>query len=78
MKRWLLVGIPLLVLGGVLFIKPPDFSASSKTVNAPTGTSTSSTGPNSSPTGTKPQVGGGGDVETKPRYEGHEADDYGG
>lgn len=64
MKRWLIVGIPLLILGGLLFIKPPAFSG-------PTPLPTTSQGT------IKPGIPGGGDEEGKPRYGGHEADEYG-
>jgi len=64
MKRWLIIGIPLLILGGLLFVKPPSFGTSPNTP----GTTTSSV---------KPGVPGGGEEEGKPRYGGHEADEYG-
>jgi hypothetical protein len=65
MKRWLIVTIPLLVLGGLMFVKPPAFTS---TPYAP-GTSSSTA---------KPGIpGGGGDEGGKPSYGGHEADEYG-
>lgn len=65
MKRWLVVGIPLLILGGLMFLKPPAFTASTHTPSTTTST-------------VKPGVPGGGeDDEGKPRYGGHEADEYG-
>lgn len=64
MKRWLIVGIPLLILGGLMFLKPPAFTASTHTPAPATNT-------------TKPGVPGGGDDEGKPSYGGHEADEYG-
>ncbi len=64
MKRWLIVGIPLIILGGLMFVKPPSFSS---TPHYPTNTSGS----------VKPGIPGGGDEEGKPSYGGHEADEYG-
>ena len=65
MKRWLVVGIPLLILGGLMFLKPPAFTASTHTPAPSTST-------------TKPGIpGGSGDEEGKPSYGGHEADEYG-
>lgn len=67
MKRWLLVGIPLLILGGLLFVKPPAVTGGK-----------SPTSPATSQTGVKPQIPGGGEDEGgKPSYGGHEADEYG-
>ena len=66
MKRWLVIGIPLLILGGMLFLKPPAFHAGN-----PTNTS------GTSQTGVKPGIPGGGNEEGKPSYGGHEADEYG-
>lgn len=64
MKRWLIVGIPLLILGGLLFLKPPAFTSSTHT-------------PATSSSTAKPGIPGGGDEEGKPSYGGHEADEYG-
>jgi hypothetical protein len=65
MKRWLIVTIPLLILGGLMFIKPPSFTASPHTRATSLNTA-------------KPGIpGGGGDEEGKPSYGGHEADEYG-
>lgn len=64
MKRWLIIGIPLLILGGLMFLKPPSFTTSTHT---PATTSSTS----------KPGIPGGGDEEGKPSYGGHEADEYG-
>jgi len=64
MKRWLIVGIPLLILGGLLFIKPPAFNGSTHL-------------PATSQSTVKPGIPGGGDEEGKPSYGGHEADEYG-
>lgn len=64
MKRWLIVGIPLLILGGLMFLRPPAFNASTHTPGTTTGQ-------------VKPGVPGGGDEEGKPSYGGHEADEYG-
>lgn len=64
MKRWLIVGIPLLILGGLMFVKPPAFTS---TPHAPSTTSSTA----------KPGVPGGGEEEEKPSYGGHEADEYG-
>jgi hypothetical protein len=64
MKRWLIIGIPLLILGSLLFLKPPSFTASTHTPGITAGN-------------VKPGVPGGGDEEGKPRYGGHEADEYG-
>lgn len=65
MKRWLIVGVPLLILGGLMFVKPPAFTTSPHTP----GTSTSTSKPGIS--------GGGGEDDGKPSYGGHEADEYG-
>lgn len=65
MKRWLIVGIPILILGGLMFVRPPAFSNSPHT----TGTT--------SKTGVQPGIPGGGGDDGKPRYGGHEADEYG-
>lgn len=65
MKRWLIVGIPLLILGALLFVKPPAFTG---TTHLP-GTTSSTV---------KPGIPGSGDEEGKPSYGGHEADEYGG
>lgn len=67
MKRWIRVIIPVLILGTLLFVKPPDFT-SHKSTPVPT----TSAQPSSQPT-----IPGGGDDEGKPRYGGHEADEYG-
>lgn len=64
MKRWLIVAIPLLVLGGLMFVKPPAFTASP---HYPANTSSTA----------KPGIPGGGDEAGKPSYGGHEADEYG-
>jgi len=65
MKRYLIVGIPLLILGGLMFVKPPAFTSAPHTPGT-----TSSTA--------KPGIPGGGDDEGgKPSYGGHEADEYG-
>lgn len=64
MKRWLIIGIPLVILGGMLFLKPPAFTGST---HIP-GTTTQ--------TGGKPGVPGG-EEGGKPSYGGHEADEYG-
>lgn len=65
MKRWLIVGIPLLILAGLMFFKPPSFTPSTHTPSTTTST-------------VKPGVPGGEDDEQgKPRYGGHEADEYG-
>lgn len=66
MKRVLLVGVPVLILGALLFVKPPAFT-SGKTPTTPA----------TSQTGVKPGVPGGGGDEGKPSYGGHEADEYG-
>ena len=68
MKRWLLVGIPLVILGGLLFLKPPAF----------TGGKSPST-PGTSQTTVKPGIPGGSDENggEKPSYGGHESDEYG-
>ncbi len=63
MKRWLIVGIPLLILGGLLFLKPPAFTASTHTPAPSSGTA-------------KPGIPSG-DEKGKPSYGGHEADEYG-
>lgn len=67
MKRWLIVGIPVLLLLGFLFVKPPAFTAN-KSPNPPVATSQPST---------KPGVPGGEENGGKPAYGGHEADEYG-
>lgn len=66
MKRWLIIGIPLLILAGLMFLKPPSFTASPHTPSTTTST-------------VKPGVPGGGEDEEegKPRYGGHESDEYG-
>jgi len=64
MKRWLIVAIPLLILGGLLFVKPPAFSGSTHLPITSQGT-------------IKPGIPGGGEEEGKPSYGGHEADEYG-
>lgn len=64
MKRWIVVGIPLLILGGLLFLKPPAFTGTTPAPGSTTSTA-------------KPGVPGGEDEEGKPRYGGHEADEYG-
>ncbi len=64
MKRWLVIGVPLLLLATLMFLKPPSFTAS---IHTP-GTTTSTI---------KPGIPGDGDEEGKPRYGGHEADEYG-
>lgn len=66
MKRWLLIGIPVLILGGLMFFKPPAFTPGKSSVAPGTSQSTA-----------KPGVPGGGSDEGKPSYGGHEADDYG-
>jgi hypothetical protein len=64
MKRMLLVGIPLILLAGLMFVKPPNFSGSH------VGTTPSSTA--------KPGIpGGGGDDGGKPSYGGESKDKYG-
>lgn len=67
MKRWLIVVIPALILGSLLFLKPPALTGN-KSPALPTSTSQP---------GTKPALPGGGDEGGKPSYGGHEADDYG-
>ena len=65
MKRWLIVGIPILILGGLMFVKPPALTSTTHILGT-----TSSTA--------KPGIPvGGGDEEGKPSYGGHEADEYG-
>ena len=64
MKRWLIVGVPVLILGGLMFVKPPSFTSNPH----PPGSSSSTA---------KPGIPGGGDEEGKPSYGGHEADEYG-
>ena len=64
MKRWLIVAIPLLILGGLMFLKPPSFTASPHT-------------PATSSSTAKPGVPGGGGEEKKPSYGGDEANEYG-
>lgn len=66
MKRWLILGIPLVLLAGLMFIKPPNFAAGTK-AGTP---STSSTA--------KPGIPGGGgeDDGGKPSYGGESKDDY--
>ncbi len=87
MKRWLLVGIPLVIFGALLFVKPPTFTSyktpptTSSIVN-----SGSTTSPGNKSAGVKPNIGGnsyGDEVDEhglvngqKPVYGGHEADKY--
>ena len=67
MKRWLIVGIPLLLLAALMFVKPPNFAAGTK-AGTPSTTSTA-----------KPGVPGGGgeDDGGKPTYGGQSKDKYG-
>ena len=65
MKRWLIVGVPLILLAGLMFIKPPNFAAGTKAGTTPT----SSTA--------KPGIPGGGDDGGKPSYGGESKDNYG-
>ena len=65
MKRWLLIVIPALVLGGLMFVKPPAFTTGKTPINPGTSQSTA-----------KPGIPGGGGDE-QPSYGGHEADEYG-
>lgn len=68
MKRWLMVGIPLLILVGLLFVKPPAF----------TGNKSPALPATTSQPGAKPVIPGSGDEDgDKPSYGGHEADEYG-
>lgn len=64
MKRWLIIAIPALILGGLMFVKPPAFTS---TPHAPSTTTSTA----------KPGIPGGGEEEEKPSYRGHEADEYG-
>jgi hypothetical protein len=66
MKRWLIVAIPLVLLAGLMFIKPPNFGAGSKVGTTPTSSTT------------KPGIpGGAGDDGGKPSYGGESKDNYG-
>jgi hypothetical protein len=66
MKRWLIVGIPLLLLAALMFVKPPSFTGGAKVGTTPI---TSTTG--------KPGIpGGGGDDGGKPKYGGQSKDKY--
>lgn len=64
MKRWLIIGIPILILAGLMFVKPPAFTS---TPHAPSTTSGTA----------KPGIPGGSGEDEKPSYGGHEADEYG-
>jgi hypothetical protein len=66
MKRVFLVAIPLVLLAGLMFMKPPNFAAGTKAGTTPT-TSTA-----------KPGIpGGDGDDGGKPAYGGESKDNYG-
>jgi hypothetical protein len=66
MKRGLLVAIPLILLAGLMFVKPPNFAVGTK-AGTPATSSTA-----------KPGVpGGGGDDGGKPAYGGESKDNYG-
>lgn len=67
MKRWIMVAIPVLLLGALLFVKPPAFT-SHKSTPVPT---------SSAQPGSQPVIPSGGDDEGKPSYGGHDADEYG-
>jgi len=76
MKRWFIIGLPLVVLIAILFVKPPSFTAHKSTGNPAVITNT--------PTpGAKPSIAVGGDEEDdglvngqKPAYGGSQKDNY--
>jgi hypothetical protein len=74
MKRWIVIGIPLVILTAIMFVKPPSFTSHKSTVITPGVTNT---------TGAKPSIPGGGDEEDdglvngqKPAYGGSQKDNY--
>ena len=92
MKRILLIAIPLALFAGFLFIKPPAPSAQNTKIVSKSDTSTTTTSPQtpiiSKPnSGKSPVIAGeneneeneGGTVvknKVKPKYNGHDDDDY--
>lgn len=88
MKRILILVIPLALLAGFLSIKPPAIGADAKpiTVSTPGAVQTPTPSENPNPS-KKPGISGGGDDDeeddderqvnrVKPRYGGHDDDDY--
>jgi hypothetical protein len=92
MKRILLILIPLALFAGFLFIKPPAPSAQNTKIVSKSDTSTTTTSPQtpiiSKPNGGKSAVVGGEDEgeeneggtvvknKVKPKYNGHDDDNY--